>query len=98
MNRTRLIFYAAFGAFHITAFIFTIYLPKIIFQIVSWVPYFKWLTFLGLVLLLIDLFWTYTYARKAEKEKAALLQELNTLKAKLFDYQEAEKKQKQTPQ
>lgn len=96
MNRNRLIFYIVFGVFHLGAFIFTVMLngdAGLLFKMVSYVPSFKWITLLGLLLLVTDFVWAFMLDRKASKEKAALTHELNTLKAKLFDLQEAAKKQ-----
>ncbi|NBP69247.1 MAG: hypothetical protein EBR30_23775 [Cytophagia bacterium] len=96
MNRNRIIFYIVFGTFHLGAFIFTIMLNNdtgLLFKMVGYVPMFKWVTFVGLLMLLVDAGWAFVTKRNALKEKAALTQELNTLKAKLFDLQEAAKKQ-----
>ncbi len=96
MNKNRLIFYIVFGAFHLGAFIFTVILDNntsLLFKMVGWVPMFKWITFLGLVILVIDVVWAFKANKDAAKEKAALTLELNTLKAKLFDLQEAGKTQ-----
>lgn len=96
MNRNRIIFYIVFGTFHLGAFIFTIMLNNdtgLLFKMVSYVPMFKWVTFVGLLMLLFDAGWSFVINRNTLKEKAALTQELNMLKAKLFDLQEAAKKQ-----
>jgi hypothetical protein len=96
MNRNRIIFYIVFGVFHLGAFIFTVMLngdAGLLFKMVSYVPMFKWITLFGLLLLAADLIWSFMLERKATKEKAVLTHELNTLKAKLFDLQEAAKKQ-----
>ncbi|MBT1704784.1 hypothetical protein [Chryseosolibacter indicus] len=92
MSKNRLIFYIVFGIFHISAFIFTVVLDNntgILFQMVSWIPAFKWVTLAGLVLLIVDIIWVYASQKETTKEKAILNHELNTLKAKLFDMQEA---------
>ena len=94
MNKNRLIFYLVFALFHIGAFIFTIILDgntDLMFQMISWVPWFKWITFLGLTLLCVDVVWSWIINKNAEREKAALTKELHTLKAKLFDLQEVAK-------
>ncbi len=96
MNRNRLIFFSVFGLFHLSAFVFTVMLDNntgLLFKMVSYVPSFKWLTLLGLLLLVADVVWAFMVYRISLKEKAALTLELNTLKAKLFDLQEAAKKQ-----
>ena len=94
MNKNRLILYIVFGAFHLGAFIFTVVLDNntsLLFKMVSWVPWFKWITFLGLLILITDVVWAWKANKDAAKEKAALALDLNTLKAKLFDLQEAGK-------
>lgn len=99
MNRNRLILYIIFGVFHLGAFVFTVMLDNdtgLLFKMVSYVPTFKWLTLFGLLLLIADVTWAFLAQRTETKEKAALTQELNTLKAKLFDHQEATKKQATT--
>lgn len=96
MNRNRLIFYSVFGVFHLSAFIFTVMLNNdtgLLFKMVSYVPMFKWITLVGLLMLITDAIWSFLVARSAASEKAALTTELNTLKAKLFDLQEAAKRQ-----
>lgn len=91
MKKNRLIFYLIFALFHIGAFIFTVALGKdssFLMSMFSWVPYFKWVTLLGVVLVIIDFAWASMALRENNKEKVALSHEVNTLKAKLFDLQE----------
>lgn len=92
MKKNRLIFYVVFAIYNISAFIFAVELPSIMFNIVKYVPYFKYVTLFGLVLLIVDFAWAWKTVKDAEKEKGALEHELNVLKAKLFDLQEAAKK------
>lgn len=51
----------------------------------------KYGAFLGLILLVVDVLWDRSSMKESEKQKDALTHELNTLKAKLFDLQEAAK-------
>ena len=91
MKKHRVIFYLIFALFHIGALIFTIKLGKdstFLISMFSWVPYFKWVTLLGVVLMIIDFIWAIMAARESNREKAALSHEVNTLKAKMFDMQE----------
>lgn len=91
MNKARLIFYIIFALFHLGAFIFTIALGKdsgFLMSMFSWVPYFKWVTLVGVLLVVIDFAWTSIEVKNRSREKAALQHEVNTLKAKLFDMQE----------
>jgi hypothetical protein len=95
MSKNRVIFYIVFALFHLGAFIFTVVLDgntNLLFSMVSWVPYFKWITFLGVLLIIADVIWSWIINRDSQREKAALILELNTLKAKLFDLQEASSK------
>ena len=51
----------------------------------------KYASFFGLLLLIIDLVWDRRVAQRHKQEKDQLQNEVNTLKAKLFDMQEAGK-------
>jgi ABC-type transport system involved in cytochrome bd biosynthesis fused ATPase/permease subunit len=64
---------------------------------VQYVPWFKYATLLGLILVIIDVIWSWFINRETQKEKAALTHELNTLKAKLFDLQEEAKSVSRLP-
>lgn len=99
MNRNRLIFYAVFAAFHLGAFIFTIVIENnttMLFSMVKYIPWFKYGTLLGLILVIADVIWSWIINKESQRERGALTHELNTLKAKLFDLQEAAKEQKAT--
>ncbi len=102
MSRNRVIFYLVFLAFHIGAFIFTLYIQDFSFltRIFDHIKSFKYITFFGLIMMVTDIVWTWMGSRDSRKENAALKHELNTLKAKLFDMQEVSKQQesaKNTP-
>ena len=91
MKKSRIIFYLIFALFHIGAFIFTLALAKdsgFVMRMFSWVPYFKWVTLAGVVLVVIDFIWAWAVVKERQREKEALANEVNTLKAKLFDIQE----------
>ena len=91
MKKNRVIFYLIFALFHIGALIFTIQLgnsSSFLMSMFSWVPYFKWVTLLGVVLVIIDFTWAIASAKESNREKSVLSQEVNTLKAKMFDLQE----------
>jgi ABC-type transport system involved in cytochrome bd biosynthesis fused ATPase/permease subunit len=91
MTKNRLIFYAIFAAFNLGAFIFTLILEnntQMLFSMVQYVGWFKFATLLGLILVIIDVIWSWFIYRESQREKDALKHELNTLKAKLFDLQE----------
>jgi hypothetical protein len=91
MKKNRLIFYLIFALFHIGAFIFTVVLgnsSSFLISMFSWVPYFKWVTLLGVVLVIVDFIWATIAMKEVNREKSALSHEVNTLKAKMFDLQE----------
>ena len=101
MNKNRLIFYLIFALFHIAAFIFTVALGNsstFLMSTFSWVPYFKWVTLLGLILVSIDFVCSWIQVNESSRERTALFQEVNTLKAKLFDLQEDLSKKTTTTQ
>jgi hypothetical protein len=97
MKQNRLIFYAVFGLFHLFLVFFTIYVESnkndfgFLTQMLKWISLMKWGAILGLILLIADVVWSFISQRESSKEKAALMHEMNTLKAKLFDLQEAAK-------
>jgi hypothetical protein len=94
MKKNRLIFYTVFAVFHLCAFIFTVVLENntsMLFSMVKYVPWFKYVTLLGLILIIVDFVWALRTNKETASEKSALSHELNTLKAKLFDLQEAGK-------
>jgi hypothetical protein len=97
MKKNRLIFYAVFGAFHLFLVFFAFYVEAnkndfgFLTQILKMVTLMKWGAMFGLILLISDVVWSFMTSRELEKEKALLSQENNTLKAKLFDLQEAAK-------
>jgi hypothetical protein len=98
MKKNRLIFYVVFGAFHLFLVFFTLYVESnrndfsFLTQMLKWMPVMKYGAFLGLGLLIADVVWGITASRELRKENAMLTHEVNTLKAKLFDLQEAAKK------
>lgn len=103
MKKSRLIFFAVFGAFHLFLVILTSYIDSqkgdlaFLADMLRLLPLMKWGAFLGLTLLVIDVVWSWIINKDSQKEKDALTHELHTLKAKLFDLQEDEKKIQQTP-
>lgn len=91
MKKNRLIFYLIFALFHIGAFIFTIALSNdssFLMSMFSWVPYFKWVTLLGVILVAVDFVWAWVMIKESNREKSVLSHEVNTLKARMFDLQE----------
>jgi uncharacterized membrane protein len=95
MKKNRLIFYAIFGTFHLFLLIFTLYVESqkndftFLTQLLKFISLTKYGAILGLGLIITDFFWSWKAVKEGNKEKAALTHEVNVLKAKLFDLQEA---------
>jgi len=98
MNKNRLIFYSIFATFHLFLVIFAFYIESqkddfnFLFSVLKWISVMKYGAIFGLILVSLDVIWSWILNRDSQKEKAALTHELNTLKAKLFDLQEASRK------
>lgn len=103
MKKNRVIFYAVFGAFHLFLVFFTMYVESnkndfaFLTNMLKWISLTKWGAIFGLCLLIADAVWSLITTRDAEREKAVLTHEINTLKAKLFDMQEAAAAKKVPP-
>src|SRR5215212_5243129 len=95
MSRRRLIFYGIFGGFHLISFIFTLIIeygdPSSLFSLIKYIGAFKYVTFLGLAMVAIDFVWVWLDTRNAQQKENAMTLENNTLKAKVYDMQEAGK-------
>lgn len=97
MKKNRLIFYSVFGALHLFIFIFTLYMDRqhdnldflLFMRGKIWML--KYGSFLLLILMVVNVILHYRDNRRNIREKEQMLQELNTLKAKLYDLQEAAK-------
>ena len=59
----------------------------------SYISWFKYITFFGLVLIITDFIWWWREIKSAGKEREASRLENNTLKAKVYDLQETGKSQ-----
>ncbi len=99
MNRNALIVYTLFFVFMVVLVGTTFYFESIVakgdfntmIKLAKNATLFKYLSFFGLILLMVDFGLNYMNLRKLGKEKEAMQLEMNTLKAKLFDIQEAQK-------
>lgn len=97
MKKNRLIFYAVFGGFHLFLFFFSLYVDsqkeniQFLLSLQGKIWLLKYGSFLGLILLATDIVWEWSSERTFKKENDQLNHELNMLKAKLFDLQEAAK-------
>lgn len=98
MNQRRIIFFSIFGAYHLVTLLFTIYMDAqkqdfgMLTKMLSNISLFKYGALIGVILLVTDFIWTWRDARSAEKVNGSLQQEVNTLKAKVYDFQESEKR------
>lgn len=94
MNRKRLILYSLFVVYQVSAFIFTYMVDGHLdlLGLLKFIPWFKYISFLGVVVLGIDIAW-YWMDRRANKQRQGDLEKENTsLKAKIYDIQENGKK------
>ena len=94
MTRKRLILYLAFAVYQVTSFIFTILVDGHLdlLGLLKFIPWFKYVTFLGLILISVDVVWFFMDLRATSQQKDELTQENTGLKARIFDLQESEKK------
>jgi hypothetical protein len=97
MKRNRLIFYSAFGALHFFIFFFSLYTDsqkdnlQFLLGMQSKIWMLKYGSFILLILMVINVVLHYRDNRRNTKEKGQLTHELNILKAKVYDFQEASK-------
>ncbi len=97
MNKRRLIFFTIFGVYHLILFIFTSYIDVqksdlgVLTSMYKFIYLFKYGAFLGIALFLVDLIWAWREAKVFTKDQEALKFEVNNLKAKVYDLQEAAK-------
>ncbi|HMP99133.1 MAG TPA: hypothetical protein PKC24_05075 [Cyclobacteriaceae bacterium] len=97
MSKHRLIFYAVFVLFHLVIVIFTLHADsqkenlQYLIRMQGNIHLFKYGAFLGLILMIADIAWSFLVGRNAASEKKELNLEINNLKAKIFDLQEGNK-------
>jgi hypothetical protein len=98
MKRNRLIFYSVFGVLHLFIFISTLYVEYIgkhdtgkLFSLYSNIWALKYCSLILLILFGTNVVLHYRDNRRNTREKAELNQQLDTLKARLFDLQEGKK-------
>jgi len=98
MKKNRLIFYGIFAFFHLFILIFSLYMDShendvsFLFEMQKKIWMIKYGSIIGVILLIVDFVWLMKDDKQHAQEKKTLEHELNTLKAKLFDLQEAAKK------
>lgn len=99
MNKRRVIFFTIFGVYHLIILVFTSYIDAqkqdlgVLTSMYGWLHLFKYGAILGLVLFAIDFIWSWRLTKSSEKEQESLTFEINNLKAKVYDLQEANKPQ-----
>lgn len=97
MNQRRRIFFGIFGVYHFAILMFVIYIESnkedfgLLSQLYSKLSLLKYGAVLGIVLFIVDLIWNFLETRNAQKEHDTLRLENNTLKAKVYDFQESAK-------
>ncbi len=97
MNKRRLIFFAIFGVYHLGILLFTTYIDAqkqdlgVLTSLYSYLHLFKYGAGLGLVLLLVDIIWSWRINVNSNRKSESLNFEINNLKAKVYDLQEANK-------
>ncbi len=92
MAKNRLIFYSIFGAYQLAAFIFTLVIDtedtSSLLSLYGYLGWFKYLSFIGVILIVTDFAWSWRYIIRARQEVEEFRHENNTLKAKIYDIQE----------
>lgn len=97
MKRNRLIFYSVFGVLHLFIFLFSIYMDsqrdnfEFLIHMQGRIWMLKYCSFILLILFATNIILHFRDNRRNVREKAQLNQELDTLKARLFDLQEGKK-------
>lgn len=98
MKKNRLIFYSVFGILHLFIFLFSLYMDsqkenfQFLIQMQGRIWMLKYGSFILLLLFAMNVILHYRDNRRNEREKSALIKEMNDLKAKMYDLQEAAKK------
>ncbi len=94
MKKNRLIFYAVIGVLHLFVLIFSIYMDNkkndtaLLFKLYDKIWLLKYCSFVLLVFFATNIVLHLRDNRRHIRENQGLIQELNTLKAKLYDLQE----------
>jgi len=95
MKKPRLIFYLIFFLLHLGMFTFSLVVENykndfdFLFGLHGFIPSLKFITLIGLILLIIDFVWYNITLNNHSKEMEHLKSEHNSIKAKLLDMQEA---------
>lgn len=91
MNQKRLLLYLIFAVYQFSAFIFTVMVDGHLdlLGLLKYIPWFKYISFLGVALILTDFGWFWIDHRATRKREQELIKENNVLKAKIYDLQES---------
>jgi membrane protein implicated in regulation of membrane protease activity len=91
MNIKRIYLYLAFVVYQVSAFIFTVMVDGHLdlLGLLKFIPWFKYISFLGVIMLVVDLIWQWMDRRDSKKRQMELEKENIELKAKVYDHQEA---------
>ncbi len=94
MNRKRLLLYLIFVVYQGGAFAFTYMVDGHLdlLGLLKFIPWFKYIAFLGLLMIVLDITWYLIDWRSNRQERQELKDENTNLKAKLYDMQEASRK------
>ncbi len=99
MNKRRVIFFVIFGVYHLIILLFTSYIDAqkqdlgVLTRMYGSLHLFKYGAILGLLLFATDFIWSWRFTKSVVKEQEAMKFEINNLKAKVYDLQEAGKPQ-----
>lgn len=98
MKQNRLIFYSVFGVLHLFIFFFSLYMDsqsenfQFLISLQGKIWLLKYCSFFLLIMFVTNIILHIRDNRRNTREKEVMTKELTSLKATLFDYQEAEKK------
>ncbi len=94
MNRKRLLLYLIFIIYHAGAFTFTYLVDGHLdlLGLLRYIPWFKYIAFLGVLMIMLDVAWYFFDWRTNKQETKDLKDENTNLKARIYDLQESAKK------
>lgn len=99
MNRRRIVFFSIFATYQLIAFIFTVVMESntsFLFKLVGYVGWFKYATFFGFTMVIVEVIWWWLENRNNKRKEEASRLENNTLKAQVYDLQLQVKKETPT--
>jgi ABC-type transport system involved in cytochrome bd biosynthesis fused ATPase/permease subunit len=97
MNKRRRIFFIIFGTYHLFVLVFVIFIEaqkedlSLLYGLYSKISLMRNGAILGLGLFIIDFVWNWLEKRSERKQHDIMRHENNTLKAKVYDLQQAQK-------